>query len=141
MNLLERTTKDTPENEAKIRGMEPEKYVFFRKFHNDDTFIPEKLSEKDIRVLLEGNVKDVNLAIELIKKGDSILTQFCEYYAEKNPICQSCKTHFDGKGELCPVCSKAMHRELDEVMETFPPGKERLNAIRGVKAGYGYKVY
>lgn len=56
-------------------------------------------------------------------------------------FCQSCKTSFAGKGDLCPVCSGAMHEKLDEVFRKYPHScEERLNAIRGVKAGYGYKV-
>lgn len=57
-------------------------------------------------------------------------------------FCQSCKTSFPGTGDLCKVCRREMHRELDKVFKEYPyPCDERLNAIRGVKAGYGYKVY
>lgn len=135
--LLERTETNRPENEDRIRGME----------RRDECLTCENCNSYERHSIYgrvsfgynsKGHCHDGRVMKRTVKETEAIE---CELYDPIKSFCQSCKTHFTGKGDLCPVCSKAMHGELDEVMETFPPGKDRLNAIRGVKAGYGYKRY
>lgn len=83
-----------------------------------------KIANREIKKLYALDDFDEDVAKILSDK----LKHYCEYpfvYTTKDTpsneakirgtekgFCQSCKTSFTGKGDLCPVCSRAMHEVL-----------------------------